>query len=147
MDTDGDGIGDNADEDDDNDGHKDVDDKFPKDKTEWGDIDGDGIGDNGDKDRDGDGCDDEDADVKFQGYYIDPAKLNKLETGLPSQGYDEHSKKLVEHNDGKTFAGDWQGEWPENNDQSMQQSIEEICANSPTSVWCKDRKKMAKFAR
>ena len=48
KDTDGDGIGDNADWDSDNDGVPDSKDAFPFDPTEWLDTDGDGIGDNKD---------------------------------------------------------------------------------------------------
>ena len=48
IDSDSDGIGDNADPDDDNDGVLDVDDAFPFDPTESSDSDGDGIGDNAD---------------------------------------------------------------------------------------------------
>lgn len=137
----------------DGDGYGDAVDAFPDDPKEWLDSDGDGHGDNGDAYPHNancysstEPCDDK-VEEHFEGHYVDPSKLNKLEKGLPSQGYDEVSKRLVEHDDGKTFAGDWQGEWPENNRHSMQQSIEEICKNSPTSVWCKDRKRMAKFAR
>ena len=62
LDTDRDGIGNNADRDDDNDGVADVDDAFPLDKTEWLDTDGDGIGNNTDPDDDNDGVTDrEDA--------------------------------------------------------------------------------------
>ncbi len=46
TDTDGDGIGDEADTDDDGDGALDVDDAFPTDPSETTDSDGDGIGDN-----------------------------------------------------------------------------------------------------
>jgi len=55
VDTDGDGIGNNADTDDDGDGVADVDDAFPLDSTESVDTDGDGIGNNADTDDDGDG--------------------------------------------------------------------------------------------
>ena len=48
MDTDGDGVGDNADPDDDGDGYEDADDEFPLDPNEWLDTDGDGLGDNAD---------------------------------------------------------------------------------------------------
>ena len=48
LDTDGDGIGNNADDDDDNDGVADADDAFPLDSSEWIDADGDGLGDNAD---------------------------------------------------------------------------------------------------
>ncbi len=50
IDSDGDGVGDNADSDDDNDGIADVKDLFPNDSTEHSDQDGDGIGDNSDID-------------------------------------------------------------------------------------------------
>ena len=60
VDTDDDGVGDNADDDDDNDGVDDADDAFPLDPTESVDADGDGIGDNGDPDDDNDGILDED---------------------------------------------------------------------------------------
>ena len=55
MDTDDDGIGDNADTDDDNDGYQDSYDLFPLDVTEWVDYDEDGVGDNSDSDDDNDG--------------------------------------------------------------------------------------------
>jgi hypothetical protein len=58
KDTDGDGIGNNADTDDDGDGVPDVDDAFPEDSTESTDSDGDGIGDNADTDDDNDGIPD-----------------------------------------------------------------------------------------
>lgn len=60
LDTDGDGIGNNADPDDDNDGVLDEEDAFPLDSSEWLDTDGDGIGNNADPDDDNDGVDDED---------------------------------------------------------------------------------------
>ena len=82
MDTDGDGIGNNADTDDDNDGVSDTDeivngtdplnpdtdgdsyndgqDAFPLDPNEWADNDGDGIGNNADTDDDNDGQSDVD---------------------------------------------------------------------------------------
>ena len=50
FDTDGDGLGNNADTDDDGDGVVDADDAFPLDATEVADSDGDGIGDNADPD-------------------------------------------------------------------------------------------------
>ncbi|MDA9262498.1 gliding motility-associated C-terminal domain-containing protein [bacterium] len=58
LDTDGDGIGNNADTDDDNDGVLDVEDDLPLDPTETIDTDGDGIGNNTDTDDDGDGYSD-----------------------------------------------------------------------------------------
>ena len=62
MDSDNDGIGNNADNDDDNDGVMDYDDAFPYDSSETMDSDLDGIGDNADNDDDDDGIvDSEDA--------------------------------------------------------------------------------------
>ena len=58
TDTDGDGIGNNADIDDDGDGTNDSEDTFPLDATEALDTDGDGIGNNADIDDDGDGFSD-----------------------------------------------------------------------------------------
>ena len=60
SDTDGDGIGNNADPDDDNDGVADAQDVFPLDATETTDADSDGIGDNADPDDDNDGRSDVD---------------------------------------------------------------------------------------
>ncbi|TQV88070.1 Calx-beta domain-containing protein [Aliikangiella coralliicola] len=60
LDSDGDGIGNNADTDDDNDGVTDDQDAFPFDNTEWQDTDGDGIGNNADTDDDNDGVSDDD---------------------------------------------------------------------------------------
>ncbi|MCG8311912.1 MAG: PKD domain-containing protein, partial [Pseudomonadales bacterium] len=58
IDTDADGMGDNADIDDDNDGYLDAEDQFPKDATEYIDTDSDGTGDNADTDDDNDSRDD-----------------------------------------------------------------------------------------
>ncbi len=58
VDTDNDGIGNNADTDDDNDGVDDAADAFPLDPNESVDTDGDGIGNNADTDDDNDGVDD-----------------------------------------------------------------------------------------
>ena len=62
FDSDGDGIGDNADPDDDGDGVVDEDDAFPLDPAETVDSDGDGVGDNADSDDDNDGVADKDDD-------------------------------------------------------------------------------------
>ena len=48
KDSDGDGLGDNADLDDDGDGVDDTEDRWPLDPLEWEDLDGDGVGDNAD---------------------------------------------------------------------------------------------------
>ena len=58
VDTDLDGVGNNADDDDDNDGYPDLADAFPVDDSEYLDTDLDGIGNNADADDDGDGVDD-----------------------------------------------------------------------------------------
>ena len=58
IDTDSDGISNNADTDDDNDGVNDSSDAFPLDATESVDTDSDGIGNNADTDDDGDGVED-----------------------------------------------------------------------------------------
>ena len=58
LDTDSDGIGNNADPDDDNDGINDTDDAFPLDADESSDNDNDSIGDNADPDDDNDGYSD-----------------------------------------------------------------------------------------
>jgi aureolysin len=58
LDTDLDGVGNNADDDDDNDGVQDSSDLFPLDAMEWVDFDLDGVGDNSDNDDDNDGVDD-----------------------------------------------------------------------------------------
>jgi hypothetical protein len=58
VDTDSDGIGDNADTDDDNDGVNDANDAFPLDDQESVDTDSDGTGDNADTDDDNDGVND-----------------------------------------------------------------------------------------
>ena len=72
IDTDDDGIGNNADSDDDNDGVNDSDDAFPLDPSESIDTDGDGIGDNADTDDDNDGVLDD----------ADPCPLDKDDTCL-----------------------------------------------------------------
>jgi hypothetical protein len=59
VDTDNNGVGNNADPDDDNDGVSDGADAFPLDPTESIDTDGDGIGNNSDSDDDGDGISDQ----------------------------------------------------------------------------------------
>ena len=65
VDTDDDGIGNNADEDDDGDGVADDIDLFPLDPSESEDFDGDGIGNNADTDDDGDGVSDSEDDFPF----------------------------------------------------------------------------------
>ena len=67
IDTDDDGVGNNADNDDDNDGVDDGDDAFPLDPSESVDTDGDGIGDNEDEDDDNDGIPDDEITASFTG--------------------------------------------------------------------------------
>ena len=67
VDTDGDGVGNNADTDDDNDGVEDALDVFPLDPNETEDFDGDGIGNNADTDDDNDGVED-----AFDTFPLDP---------------------------------------------------------------------------
>ena len=69
IDTDGDGIGNNADTDDDGDGVADASDAFPLDNSEAVDTDLDGIGNNADTDDDGDGV----ADV-FDAFPLDSSE-------------------------------------------------------------------------
>ena len=69
RDTDGDGVGNNADTDDDNDGVNDVTDDLPLDPAESVDTDGDGIGNNADTDDDGDGVPDEN-----DAFQLDPSE-------------------------------------------------------------------------
>lgn len=139
----------------DGDGKKDDVDKFPDDPNEWSDSDGDGIGDNQDAYPHNPHCYSKDLpceekapkDFQFEGQYLDPAALNKVEKGLPVQGYDEHSKTLVEHNDRETYAGDWQSEFDAYNDHTEQETIAKICEKDPDNVWCDNERRVAKFAR
>ncbi|GLX82545.1 hypothetical protein [Thalassotalea eurytherma] len=99
LDTDGDGIGNNADSDDDGDNVVDWEDALPLDETETSDVDGDGIGDIADTDDDNDGIDDTvdldplDPDVS-EGLFIDVSELASKYIRL-SDGYlDEPSISL-----------------------------------------------------
>jgi len=71
VDTDNNGIGNNADPDDDGDGVDDEEEDFPLDPAETADSDGDGIGDNADPDDDDDGVDDTNDD-----FPTDPTETN-----------------------------------------------------------------------
>jgi len=68
VDSDKDGIGNNADTDDDNDGVEDSEDAFPLDASESVDTDGDGIGNNADTDDDNDGVADSEDAFPFDPY-------------------------------------------------------------------------------
>lgn len=67
VDTDGDTIGNNADNDDDNDGVVDTEDAFPLNSNETVDTDGDGIGNNADTDDDNDGIPDSSDPFPLEG--------------------------------------------------------------------------------
>ena len=99
VDTDGDGVGNNADDDDDGDGVADSDDAFPLDATETLDTDGDGLGNNADTDDDNDGYTDQheldmgsdpldSSDIPMSGG-LSPALLRVIsETTIPNQDDD-----------------------------------------------------------
>jgi len=97
VDSDGDGIGDNADNDDDNDGVSDTLDAFPYDPTESEDLDGDGIGDNSDNDTDGDGIDNE-----FDQFDQDPNAASDSDDDGVDDGIDND-----DDNDGVPDVSDW----------------------------------------
>jgi len=79
VDSDNDGIGNNADPDDDDDGEPDATDDFPLDPTETADLDSDGIGDNADTDTDGDGVSDADDPEPMDSYITG----NEYDPGWP----------------------------------------------------------------
>jgi hypothetical protein len=74
TDSDGDGIGNNADTDDDGDGVPDSDDAFPSDATESFDTDGDGLGNNADTDDDNDGYTDQ-YELEMGSDPLDPSDM------------------------------------------------------------------------
>jgi hypothetical protein len=94
LDTDNDGIGNNADVDDDNDGVADINDPFPLDKTESIDTDNDGIGNNTDTDDDGDGVQD----------YLDALPLNASESEDTDKDGVGNNADLDDDNDGMSDA-------------------------------------------
>ena len=79
IDTDQDGIGNNADTDDDNDGYLDDNDTFPLDSSEWLDTDSDGIGNNADTDDDNDLL----LDLKESQLGSDPLIADNFESLIP----------------------------------------------------------------
>ncbi|MGF1778329.1 LamG-like jellyroll fold domain-containing protein [Vibrio nomapromontoriensis] len=89
LDSDGDGIGNNADTDDDNDGTPDSIDAFPLDPTEDTDTDGDGIGNNADPDDDGDGVLDDDDEFPLDPNHSQSVVLSvgvkEIEGGLDAE--------------------------------------------------------------
>jgi len=147
SDIDHDGVGDNADDDRDNDGYPNDKDAFPNDPSEWKDSDKDGIGDNKDSHPFNPNCHDpnepcedvsKDAAPK-KGSSQDPATLDmSARRKLPEQGYNEHSEgPRVSHSNYYTWVGDWQDEWPVDEEKTEKQEIKEICRLNPASPWCK----------
>jgi len=63
-------------------------------------------------------------------------RLNKVERGLPPDGYDEHTPGLVEHDDMETMTRDWRKEWPQLPESDME-SFRRICAENPRNTWCR----------
>jgi len=147
SDIDHDGIGDNADTDRDNDDVPNDKDAFPNHPSEWKDSDKDGIGDNADGYPLNPNC--HDANVPCEdvskstmpekGSSQDPTALDmSAERKLPEQGYNEHSKgPRVRHSNYHTWVGDWQSEWPVDEERSEKQEISTICKLNPESPWCK----------
>jgi len=156
-DMDRDGIGDNSDEDRDGDGFNNVDDDFPDDPTRPDDVDkdGDGVADYDDafpddptewSDRDGDGHGDQidefpDNANCWKSPCVDPDDvantMNKVERGLPPDGYDEHTPGLVEHDDMHTSTDDWQDEYPRHSEDTREATMQKLCAEEPDNTWCK----------
>mmetsp|Transcript_80343 Transcript_80343/g.260379 ORF Transcript_80343/g.260379 Transcript_80343/m.260379 type:complete len:489 (-) Transcript_80343:154-1620(-) len=116
----------------DGDGVSDKDDAFPDDPKEHADRDGDGVGDSADEHPDDPNCSkspcEDPNDVAH--------RLNKVERGLPPDGYDEHTPGLVEHDDMKTATSDWQSEWPRTG-ETQEEAMLRICAEDPDNTWCK----------
>lgn len=136
----------------DGDGCSDDVDAFPDDPEDCKDSDGDGVGDSKDPWPLNPKCFHATEPCEEEGEprpkrHVDPATLNKVEQGLPSQGYDEHSHELVEHNDGQTYSGDWGAEWPEWNHETEQQSIARICKKHPHNDFCRSEARKKNFNR
>lgn len=67
-----------------------------------------------------------------------PTGLDKRvpESGLPVQGYNEHSEKNVVHKNFETQTGDWRSEWPSSG-ETEDQSTDRICKEQPDLLWCR----------
>jgi len=116
----------------DGDGVSDKDDAFPDDSKEHADRDGDRVGDSADEHPDDPNC--SKSPCKDPN---DVARwLNKVERGLPPDGYDEHTPGLVEHDNMKTATSDWQSEWPHAG-ETHEEAMVRICAEDPDNMWCK----------
>jgi len=136
----------------DGDGYPDSSDVFPDDPTEWLDSDGDGVGDNSDAFPHDPNCQTlEDpgcvaapapapaaAEVaEAPALEVDGSGIDKKERGLPPQGYDEYGSGTVQHDDQKTFTGDWRAEWPARK-ETEPQSWARICKEGHNNyLWCK----------
>jgi len=114
----------------DGDGHFDAQDAFPCDPLEWKDSDKDGVGDNSDE------CPDNPKFWKAPCKEDVAYSMDKVERGLPPDGYDEYSRGRVEHDDMKTHTHDWQKEWPQS-DETETETMKRICAKEPHNKWCR----------
>jgi len=128
--------------DEDGDGIPDSEDAFPHNPFEWKDSDGDGVGDNSDlfphdPTRSGHEPNAPAAapSPAIPGGLLAPAPALPANL-LPSQGYDEHSNKMVAHEDTVTMTDDWRSEWPKI-DASEDDHIRHICHGKPNNAWCK----------
>ena len=98
LDTDSDGIGNNADTDDDGDGVPDSDDAFPLDGSESFDTDGDGLGNNADTDDDNDGYTDQ-YELEMGSDPLDPSDMPRT-GGLSPALLRVISQEVVKDNGG-----------------------------------------------
>jgi len=137
-------VSDGSVSDEDGDGIPDSEDAFPNNPFEWKDSDGDGVGDNSDlypHDPTRTGHEQPGAPGAAPSPAL-PAGLSSAPAPalpgnlLPSQGYDEHSKKMVAHEDEVTMTRDWRSEWPKL-DASEDGAVRKICSEKPNNAWCK----------
>lgn len=158
IDSDGDGVSDSKEvfpndpdetQDSDGDGHGDNSDVFPDDPEEWADSDGDGWGDNADEFPNDPNCHAEPCGQSAinEPEVVQPWHLNKVERGLPEQGYNEHSPEaLADHNDMHTMTSDWRSERPIYK-ESEEHTLRRICERHPNNHWCGRYRVHGRFAR
>ncbi|MGB3724525.1 MAG: thrombospondin type 3 repeat-containing protein [Glaciecola sp.] len=115
LDTDNDGLGNNADDDDDNDGVNDWLDDLPLDATETVDTDGDGIGNNSDNDDDNDGVDDANDILPLDASYASALSLSR--DNLSSNYVRYYAGKLNDPSVATMFIS--RGEWTFSDDQGV----------------------------
>jgi len=86
----------------------------------------------------GSGASPSSASILDGAYTVDsfPGGIDMKIRGLPDQGYNEHSKKLTEHEDMKTATSDWREEWPASK-ETEGQAKERICKDNPNLMWCR----------